>query len=174
MKLNLLKTDKKLPWADILMAVILIPIISFMTTAFNTNDIEHDPKTDLYWLIGTWENADEAGTFEKWDYGVNALTGKSYKVKKGKETVLENLAITSQGHTLFYHATVLGANEGKTITFKLTRADQNSFTFTNPDHDFPKSITYINESKDAFKAIVSDGKSEGGKSFTMNMKRVVE
>lgn len=166
------RTDKKLPWTDILMAAILIPLISFMTTAFNSpSDVNHDPKTDLYWLVGTWENTEDAGAFEKWDYGVNALTGKGYKVKKGKETVLENLSITSQGHTLYYHAEVVGQNDGKPVTFKLTKANNNSFTFTNPDHDFPKEITYINVSKDEFQAVVTDGQANG-KGFTMNMKRV--
>ena len=100
MKPHFKRTDKKISWLDIIMAVVLIPLISFMTTAFNSNDINHDPKTDLYWLVGTWENADKAGFFEKWDYGVNALTGKGYKIKKDKETLLEKLSITSQGHTL--------------------------------------------------------------------------
>ncbi len=171
MKSNI--TDRKLPWADIVMASLLIPLISFMTMAFNSpKDVNHDPKTDLYWLIGTWENKDEAGTFEKWDYGVNALTGKGYKLEKDKEVLLESLSITSQGHTLFYHVDVVGQNDGKTVTFKLTRAGENSFTFTNPQHDFPKEITYKKISSEEFQAIVSDGAAEKPKSFTVTMKKV--
>ncbi len=167
------KTDKKISLSDIVLAVIIIPTISFMAAAFNTNDVKHDPKTDLYWMVGTWENVDKPGTFERWDYGLDALTGKGYTVKKGKETVQEHLKITSQGHTLFYHATVVGQNDSKEVTFKLTKQGNNSFTFSNPVHDFPKEITYVNLGNNELQAIVSDGKPEG-KGFTVNMKRVVE
>ncbi len=167
------KGEKRIALSDIILAVIIIPLISFMAAAFNTNDVKHDPKTDLYWMVGTWEQVDKPGTFERWDYGLDALNGKAYTVKNGKETVQENLKITSQGHTLFYHATVIGQNEGKEVTFKLTKQGNNSFTFTNAEHDFPKEITYINLGNNELQAIVSDGKPEG-KSFTVNMKRVVE
>lgn len=164
----------KLPWTDITMALVLIPMISFMATAFKANDVKHDPKTDLYWLVGTWQNTEDATMYEKWDYGLDALNGKGYKVKKGNETVLENLSITSQGHTLYYNAEVVGANSGKTITFKLTKADENGFTFSNPEHDFPKEITYKKLTNDEFHATVNDGKAEGGKGFMVKMKRVVQ
>ena len=167
------KGDKKISISDIILAVVIIPLISFMAAAFNTNDVKHDPKTDLYWMVGTWENVDKPGNFERWDYGLDALTGKSYKVKGGKETIQEQLKITSQGHTLFYHATVVGQNDGKEITFKLTKQGNNSFTFSNPEHDFPKEITYINLGNNEMQAIVSDGQPSG-KGFTVNMKRVVE
>lgn len=167
------KPMKRIPFADIMLAVVIIPLISFMTAAFNGNDVKHDPKTDLYWMIGTWENTEKPGTFERWDYGLEALNGKGYKIKNGKETILENLSITSQGHSLFYHATVVGQNDDKTVTFKLTQSGNNSFTFTNPEHDFPKEITYINLGNDQMKASVSDGQPNG-KGFMVTMKKVVE
>lgn len=173
MKQKTNKGDKKISISDIFLAVIIIPLISFMAAAFNTNDVKHDPKTDLYWMVGTWENVDRPGNFERWDYGLDALTGKGYKVENGKETILEHLKITSIGHSLFYHATVIGQNDGKEITFKLTKTGSNSFTFTNPDHDFPREITYINLGNNELQAIVSDGEPNGH-SFTANMKRVVE
>lgn len=165
--------DKKIALSDIILAVVIIPLISFMAAAFNTNDVKHDPKTDLYWMVGTWENVDKPGNFERWDYGLDALTGKGYKVKGDKETILEHLKITSQGHTLFYHVTVPNQNNGKEITFRLSKQGNNSFTFTNPEHDFPKEITYVNLGNNEMQAIVSDGQPNG-KGFTVNMKRVVE
>jgi hypothetical protein len=167
------KPSRKIPLSDIVLAAIVIPILSIMTVAFSTSDVKHDPKTDLYWMIGTWQNTAEPNTYEKWDYGLDALNGKAYTLKDGKETILENLSITSQGHSLFYHATVLGQNEGKTVTFKLTQMGNNSFTFSNPEHDFPKEITYINAGNNELKAIVSDGQPNG-KGFTVTMKKVLD
>lgn len=174
MKTTHTKNDKRIPWTDIVMALLLLPAISLLTTAFNKNDINHDPKTDLYWLIGTWEAAEQPGTFEKWDYGVNALNGKFYTLKKGKETIKENISITSQGHTLFYNVQVPNQNDGKVVTFKLTKAGDNSFTFSNPEHDFPKEIIYKKISNEAFQAIVSGGTAEKPQGFTLNMKKVQE
>lgn len=166
------KSNKKLPWSDVLLAAILIPMISLLTTAFNENNSKHDPKTDLYWLIGTWKTEGKKEHFEKWDYGMNALTGKGYSFKKDKEEVFENLSITSQGHTLFYHAEVLGQNDGKTITYKLTKADNNSFTFINLEHDFPQEITYTKVSNDEFTAVLSTVNKSPNASVTINFKRV--
>jgi uncharacterized protein YciI len=111
-------------------------------------------------LAGTWkiENKD---VYEHWDrLNESSMKGFSYIVKDGKMSISEYLEISQIDDEISYTATVLNQNEGKPINFKLTKTDS-TFTFDNPDHDFPKKIVYQKLNNEEVLVQVSDGKQKG-------------
>lgn len=118
-------------------------------------------------LQGTWkmENKD---VYEHWDrLNENSLKGFSYAFNNGQIAVIEYLDITHFNNEITYTATVVGQNQGKGISFKLTRTDD-IFLFENPDHDFPKRIVYQKLSDSEMFVEVSDGMQKG---FSYRMKK---
>ncbi|WP_149243266.1 DUF6265 family protein [Dyadobacter sp. 32] len=115
----------------------------------------------LEWLTGKWirtnSSAGESG-YETWNKVSDLkLSGKGITLK-GKEAVFtENLELIGKGNDIFYVVTVSG--EKMPVYFKLTAVDTNGFSCENPEHDFPKKITY-SRSGNQVKAVISgDGKS---------------
>lgn len=120
-----------------------------------------------YFLQGTWKMENKE-IYEHWDkLNDDALKGFSYKKENGQLTISEYLDISRNGNELIYTATVLNQNRGKGIGFKVTKTDS-TFTFENPDHDFPKKIVYQKLSDNEISVQVSDG-GQGG--FVYKMKR---
>jgi hypothetical protein len=63
---------------------------------------------------------------------------------------------------LFYIVSVPNQNEEQPVAFKLTSSTIDYLVFENPEHDFPKKITYKLVTKDSLYAEISgDGKSQG-------------
>jgi uncharacterized protein YciI len=92
-------------------------------------------------LQGTWKMEDK-DIYEHWDkLNDNTMKGLSYHLCNGKLTIFEYLDISRTADEIIYTASVLNQNQGKGINFKLTKTDS-TFTFENPDHDFPKTIVY--------------------------------
>ncbi|MBN2395104.1 MAG: hypothetical protein JXC36_01425, partial [Candidatus Atribacteria bacterium] len=99
--------------------------------------------------------------YEHWDkLNENTLKGFSYNLSDGQMFITEYLDITKNGKEVIYTATVLMQNEGKGVNFKLTEADS-TFTFENPNHDFPKKIVYRKLTDSEIFVQVSDGKQIG-------------
>lgn len=123
-----------------------------------------------YFLKGTWKMENKE-IYEHWDkVNDQALKGFSYKIKDGQMTVSEYLDITQRNNEIVYTAIALNQNQGNGINFKLTTADS-TFTFENPDHDFPKKIIYQKLNNTDIFVQLSDGKQEG---FTYKMTRLPE
>ncbi len=116
-------------------------------------------------LHGTWkmENQD---VYEHWDkLNSRILKGFSYKIKNGQIEISEYLDISEKNNQTIYTAAVINQNNGKGIEFKLTKTDS-TFTFENPDHDFPKKISYQKLSDYEIFIQFSDGNQ---KSFSFKM-----
>ena len=111
-------------------------------------------------LKGTWKMENEE-IYEHWDkLDENTLKGFSYDLKGGQMAVSEYLDISRINKEITYTATVPDQNQGKGIKFKLTRTDS-TFTFENPDHDFPKRIMYQQLNETELFVQVSDGRQKG-------------
>lgn len=111
-------------------------------------------------LQGTWKMENKE-VYEHWDkVNENSLKGFSYKIKDGQMFISEYLDIKKANNEIIYTATVLKQNQGKGVNFKLTKADS-TFTFENPNHDFPKKIVYKKLDDTEIFVKVSDGKQKG-------------
>jgi hypothetical protein len=115
----------------------------------------------LHWLAGRWESTNnkpgQSGS-ETWSA---ASAGKMLGLGatlKGKDTVfVERSTLEIKGDDIFYIAQVTG--NAKPIPFKLTSITDDSFVCENPEHDFPKKITYKLNGNRIYATISGDGKS---------------
>jgi uncharacterized protein YciI len=147
-----------------IMKCILTSLILVMTDiAFAQSDIPD-------FLLGTWKMENKE-VYEHWDkLNDQTLKGFSYEIKDGHMTVSEYLDITQSNNKIIYTATVLNQNQRKGINFKLTKTDS-TFTFENPNHDFPKRIVYQKLTDTEILVQVSDGTKKG---FSYKMKKLYE
>ncbi len=121
-------------------------------------------------LQGTWK-MDNKEVYEHWDQlGSKKLKGVSYKINEGNVVVSEYLEITEEDNEIIYTATVPNQNNGVGVDFKLSKIDT-TFTFENPDHDFPKKIVYQKLNETEVYIHVSDGKRKG---FSYKMRKLHE
>ena len=116
------------------------------------------------WFLGKWENKTSEGTFsEEWKVENDSLLlGKSFFIKENDTLFSETVRLVQRENDLFYIVTVPNQNEAKPVEFKLTSSILDYLVFENPEHDFPKKITYKLVTKDSLYAEISgDGKSQG-------------
>lgn len=111
-------------------------------------------------LTGTWKMENKE-MYEHWDkLNESSLRGFSYKLNDGQMTISEYLDISETNKEITYTATVLNQNQGKGVSFKLTKTDS-TLTLENPNHDFPKKIVYQKLNEKEIFVRVSDGKQIG-------------
>lgn len=121
-------------------------------------------------LHGTWKMENQE-VYEHWDkLNENTMKGFSYKVRDKKMIISEYLDISKKENEIIYTATVLYQNQGRGVNFKLTKIDS-TFTFENPDHDFPKRIAYQKLTDTELRVKVSGGEK---KSFSYKMRKQIE
>ena len=118
-------------------------------------------------LEGTWQVEGKA-QYEAWWKSDEGLEGKGYKFADGEEKALETLRVYLSEEGYVYEATVSSQNEGAAISFPLNTAVQDTLSFENPDHDFPKKIQYLPLSEDELQVFV---KGENGSGFSFRMRK---
>jgi hypothetical protein len=114
------------------------------------------------WLIGNWENITEEGKLsETWEKkNDSTLVGESYFIRDKDTLHSERIELSQKEEELFYIPIVKGQNNNKPVTFKLTLATENEFTFENPTHDYPQKIVYKMVNASNILATIS-GKQQG-------------
>lgn len=95
-------------------------------------------------LQGVWERYNgKSILYESWKKGTDGqLYGKSY---------------TNQ---IIFSAIDMKEQQAMPTDFSLTKTDQQSFFFENPNHDYPKRIVYDLISKDSLHAWIDGGPNE--------------
>lgn len=109
----------------------------------------------LQWLIGQWEGIQDNGIYhEEWEkISDDEFKGNAYLIRKGELSNPEKLKIRSDDKGIYYIADV-SHNPGPVI-FTLAHCNDNTFTFENLNHDFPKIITYERKSENELSATIS-------------------
>jgi hypothetical protein len=141
----------------LLTLMMLLPAVACFA---QRNPAEPD-MSKLNWLVGKWIRTNaRPGTsgYESWErVSIAEMKGIGARIKGGDTTITEKTTLILKDHFIYYVADV--AENGKPVYFKLTQLTDNSFTCENPEHDFPKVITYT-LSGDKLKATISgNGKS---------------
>lgn len=122
----------------------------------------HDKIEELQWLVGHWENiTDLEQSFENWTQeNDSTLLGHSFTLI-GTDTVFaERVVLKQEGGSTYFTVIAYQQNDNQPITFKMRPSDDGVFTFENPEHDFPSSISYTNPMKDSIHAWI-EGKVQG-------------
>jgi len=111
-------------------------------------------QKEFDWLIGTWQ-IENRNSFEVWKNEGDFLSAVSFKIDEhGNKTMSEEIKLIKKGNDFYYVPDVVGP-QGP-IEFKITSFDTKSFTAENPEHDFPKKITYKKTDANRFEASVGD------------------
>lgn len=114
----------------------------------------------LSWLIGKWQRTNskpgQSGT-ESWNKISSVkLAGKGITMKDKDTVFIENLELSIKDNQVYYIAKP-GKDEPP-VFFRLTDISKNSFVCENPQHDFPKKISYLFDGKSLKATISGDGK----------------
>ena len=117
--------------------------------------------SQVEWLLGTWNrtNAKPGRTgIEEWKkVSDTELHGRGISMKGTDTTFIEKIKIVKKEDTLYYVADV--AHNKNEIVFKFISLTNNSFVCENPNHDFPKKISYQFDGNVLKASISGDGKS---------------
>lgn len=149
----------------VLAATIILCCSAFLLT---------DSKTfkKLYALEGTWKMLTKRGAIcEEWKkIDNNYLQNRGYMVRGADTIINERVALTNTKEGIFYTSTVEDQNNKQPVAFKMTKAEENTFVFENPLHDYPKRIVYRLVTSDSLHAYIDDG-TEASKKQNFYYKR---
>lgn len=112
------------------------------------------------WLAGSWA-CDYRGALieEHWTApSGGTLMGMSRTVRDGKTREWEFLRIEKQVDAIVYLASPSGRSPA--TPFKLTSSANDTLVFENPEHDFPKKISYAKDGANVRVVVAGD---EAGK-----------
>ena len=101
-----------------------------------------EPSVDrLAWMAGTWTGTDRGiEMIEHWtDPKGGLMLGIHRDVKQGKAVFFEFLRIEATPKGIVYLASPKGA---PATPFPMVELGDSRVVFENPEHDFPKRITY--------------------------------
>lgn len=137
----------------------ILPLFFFCVLAFAANGQADFSK--LTWLAGKWERTNvkpgRSGV-EIWEMASpSEMKGRGISLKGSDTTFIEKLKIVSEKGTLFYVSDV--PENKKPIYFRITEVSNNAFVSENPEHDFPKKISYQWDGSQLKATISGDGKS---------------
>ena len=127
--------------------------------------------SDLAWLAGDWQTAPggRAQIEEHWtSVAGGTMMGMSRTVAGDKTVEFEYLRIEQRADGIYYVAHPKARCPA--TDFKLTKASANEAVFENPQHDFPKRITYRKTGADSLTASIDGG--EGSKAMLFSFTRV--
>ncbi|MEM6262823.1 MAG: DUF6265 family protein [Bacteroidota bacterium] len=126
-------------------------------TACTSRPVRQDsPIQQMTWLLGTWEMATRKGRYETWTKAQSDELRATGFVTRGADTIiLETIRVIQQRDSLIYVANVKNQNEGKDVVFRQEALSASEFTFHNPDHDFPQTISYCQVEENLLVATIS-------------------
>lgn len=144
--------------------LLLLATAVLIIEGINNNLVAQQVNEDfkkLDWLEGSWIRTNSKpgrSAEEKWQK-ISSTEWKGIAVSmRGTDTAfVEKLKLIIKDNCIYYVADIPENKEP--VYFKLTTITDHSFVCENPEHDFPKQITYQKEGNKIKAAISGDGKS---------------
>lgn len=118
-------------------------------------------KTDMQkilWIVDNWVSAEgESRSYEEWKVvNENLYEGSSKTIKNSEVIFSEQLIIENSPEGIFYIADV--EHNSAPAKFRMSSVSDSTVVFENPEHDFPKKITYQLEGGNLHAFIEGPGK----------------
>jgi hypothetical protein len=139
----------------------LLFLSGIIITGFSVITKSYESKMDTFkWMVGSWKMETKRGAIMETWISVNdsSLAGESFMVRiTGGTTILEKIQLVSRGNEYFYIPVAQGQNDNGPVKFKITSFNESGFVAENPEHDFPKRITYKLVNKDSVHAFIDGG-----------------
>lgn len=126
----------------------------------------------LSWMLDRWISSNgETTSYEHWERTSDTLfTGGSETVKNGDTVFSEKLKLVYEDGNIFYVADV--SHNPAPVKFTATYLTDTLVTFENPDHDFPKKITYEQVNGNLHASIEGPGKNGAWRKVDFIMSRM--
>lgn len=144
----------------------IILFAALLLTSCGGNKKEKQETVDRFgWLNGSWAMQEGDGTVtEQWKPVNDSLMEGSSDFIKGDSVIpFEKIRMFRRGNEFYYEARAAGQNNEKPVEFKLSSFSDSGFVAENPQHDFPKRITYKLVNKDSIHAFVDGGPEQPDK-----------
>jgi len=144
----------------VLLLLAVFGIMGTMHVELSAQEVKEDFKK-LDWLEGTWIRTNTKpgrSAHEKWQkISSSEWSGLGVNMIGSDTAFVEKLKLLIKDENIYYVADI--AENKEPVYFRFTTITDNSFVCENPQHDFPKTISYQNNG-DKIKATISgDGKS---------------
>lgn len=122
--------------------VFALSFILVINSAYSQQTVD---TKKLDWLVGTWNqtNVSKPGrtSHERWErYGQYELRGCAVTLQGSDTLFVEKTTILIKDNELYYVADVPG--NSAPVYFKFIELTNTGFVCGNPEHDFPKKISY--------------------------------
>lgn len=123
----------------------------------------------MSWLVGDWVGAVAANAVEeRWMTAAGgAMIGNSRTTRGPSMVEFEFLCIAQRAGGLVYTAM---PNGGGMTDFLSTKVSADSITFENPDHDFPKAITYTKRADGGVDVVVTGAPGQRAINYSFKKK----
>ena len=125
----------------------------------NKNEQPQKGIDQLKWLSGNWQTkGEEVTTTEEWsEVHDGHMHGRSDIIKGDSVIPFETVEIFKRDSSFFYEVKAAGQNNEQPVAFRMTSFSDSGFVAENPQHDFPKRITYRLVNKDSIHASIDGG-----------------
>lgn len=142
--------------------ILFLGVLLLFTAMAHAQETAEQKFKKLEWLTGKWVRTNckpgQSG-YETWEkVSDRKLVGKGVTMQGKKVNFVEDLQFIIKDNALFYVVKVSGAT--KPTHFKLTALTDDSFSCENPEHDFPKKISYKKDGNKIKAVISGDGNHE--------------
>lgn len=131
----------------------------------HTEKIPEKNISQFNWLSGYWAMKETAGIVaEQWKQVNDSLMEGTTDFIIGDSTIpYEKIKLFKRSGDYYYEAKAAAPNNEQPVEFKLTSFSDSGFVAENPQHDFPKRITYRLVNKDSIHAFVDGGPAKPNK-----------
>ena len=134
-----------------LLLFLLLPI--FVSSC--SNHSRSDSMNNLRVLEGEWQSYRGVEFNESWRFvDNNSIEGEGFSLNGSDTSFFETLRIRRVGDSIYY--TVGLGKESKRVDFLLVDASESSWTFVNPENDFPSIIDYVIEENSLLTVTISN------------------
>lgn len=115
---------------------------------------EFETIEKLQWLVGNWTNSTEnEQSYENWtQVNDSTLKAHSFTIVENDTVFAERVTLQQKNNNTYFTVIAYNQNDDKPVTFKMIPSTNGTFTFENPNHDFPSKIAYTNPVKDSIHA----------------------
>lgn len=133
--------------------------IIFFVGMFSAKD-RKDSMESFKWLLGDWKMIRKNGQMiESWKrVNDSSFEGKSFFINQaGERKMLEEMQLILRKQSYHFVSAVPGQNQELPVSFAIQKFTESGFVAENPDHDFPKRITYELIKSDSLHAWIDGG-----------------
>lgn len=130
-----------------------ILLILLITSCYNPDSSQS--IEDLHKLQGKWISYDGVLFNENWRVvNNNLLEGEGFSLNGTDTAFFESLKISREGDSIYYK--VFFSKEPTSVDFALKEASKSTWTFVNPENEFPQKIYYNLENDTLLTVTISD------------------